>query len=106
MERVWEMGASRGALLTKIETTTTMIHKLLKLAAKNMLNPLRITPRCHPNSPVEVYLDSKKKKVVICCAKCERTITRVSPRVRQQVNKLKKLAFSKNGKGKHKSDYS
>lgn len=42
--------------------------------------PIKISPKCHPKAPLEVFVDGKKKVITIVCSRCERTVTTVRVR--------------------------
>lgn len=41
---------------------------------KELDAPIRIFPRCHPKAYLEVFVDSKKGTVILCCSACDRLV--------------------------------
>ena len=52
-------------------------NKLFNGASKHRKHldaPVRIYPSCHPGAALDVYVDSAKHTIVLCCSKCDRLI--------------------------------
>lgn len=42
--------------------------------------PIRMFPKCHPRSHIEIHVDGKRRKIYFSCAKCDRPITTITIR--------------------------
>lgn len=56
-----------------------MCHNIFDLAAGKMDCPIRITPKCHPKSPIDVYVSVKTRTIMLCCSRCDRPISFIRP---------------------------
>lgn len=51
--------------------------ELFAIATKGQVSidaPMKVRPRCHNRANVEVFVDGKKRKVMLVCSKCDQTI--------------------------------
>lgn len=37
--------------------------------------PIRVFPKCHKKAHVEVFVDGKRRKIMLCCSACDRPIS-------------------------------
>ena len=49
-------------------------------ASTKMDCPVRIFPKCHPKSRMDVFVDGKRKLITLVCGRCDRTVTTVKVR--------------------------
>lgn len=47
---------------------------------KHLDAPVRIYPKCHPGAALDVYVDSVKGTIILCCAKCDRLVETIHPK--------------------------
>lgn len=48
--------------------------------ASKMDCPLKIFPKCHRKANFDVFVDAKKKLIVLVCGKCDRTVSTIKIR--------------------------
>lgn len=44
---------------------------------KSLDAPIKLYTRCHPRAHIEIFVDCKKRTIILCCSKCDRLITTV-----------------------------
>lgn len=54
-----------------------MCRELFSSAAKKLDCPIRMFPRCHPRSHLDVYVDARKRIVTLCCSKCDQIVATI-----------------------------
>lgn len=53
----------------------------MKIAIARRLDcPVRMFPRCHPKAHCEVFVNPRKREIVLTCSKCDRPITTIKAR--------------------------
>jgi len=63
-----------------------MCYKLFKAAGDKLDCPILMTSRWHPKSHLDVYVDFNKKRMIVCCGKCEKELAHVTARFRKERN--------------------
>lgn len=56
-----------------------MCAELFKIASKKMDCPILLWPKCHPSAHLDVYVDARRHKIVLCCSQCDKPITDINP---------------------------
>ena len=56
----------------------SIIDLFADASGKALKAPMRLFPRCHPKEKLDVYIDGKKKIVVLCCSKCDRPMVKIT----------------------------
>jgi len=51
-----------------------MCNELFSDASRKMDCPIRMYPKCHIRAHFDVYVDAKKREIILCCSKCDRPL--------------------------------
>ena len=57
--------------------TCKAIFDIASMKRKDLDAPVRIYPICHPKCSVDVFVDSKHSKIILCCSVCDRVMDTV-----------------------------
>lgn len=56
-----------------------LFNQVFRYNRRNKIScPIRIFPHCHPKSYLEVFVDSKRKRITLVCGTCDRTISTIN----------------------------
>lgn len=67
-----------------------MCSELFTVAAKKLPCPIKLWPHCHPKAHIDVYVDAKNRKIVLCCSACDRPLTNIHPQLPKKKNEKDK----------------
>ena len=80
-------------------TCCDRIFSAARESRKNLDAPTRMVPKCHPRARLDVYVDSERDVIYLCCSRCDQIIDTVRTKWLAYGNKTRTARRKTKGKG-------